>query len=269
MREIVLQEVHQIRSSLPALGTRKLHYLLKGVLRCHGIGIGRDYLFELLAEKGMLIRRRRRRIITTNSNHWMRKYDNLIKLIVIERPEQVWVSDITYLKYNNSFVYLSLITDAYSHQIMGYQVQNDLSTQGCLGALEMALQKRTRSALALIHHSDRGSQYCSKNYVSLLKDNNIGISMTQNGDPYENAIAERLNGILKSEFNFYSTAGNWMQMQEKLAKAILAYNSLRPHDSCDHLTPEQAHQKSGKLNKKWKNYKRKKWDLETQEFEDV
>ena len=258
LREIVLQEVYQIRFNLPGVGTRKLHYLLKGVLQDHGLHVGRDYLFELLAEKGLLIRRRRRRVITTNSNHWMRKYDNLIGLIEIHRPEQVWVSDITYLRCNNCFVYLSLITDAYSHQIMGYRIQNDLSVQGCLQALEMALRKRSTPSSALIHHSDRGSQYCSKSYVELLKENNIEISMTQNGDPYENSVAERLNGILKGEFNLYRTSESLAQLQGRLDQIIQAYNTLRPHDSCDRLTPQQAHQKTGKLKKRWKNYKRRK-----------
>jgi transposase InsO family protein len=258
LREIVLQEVYQIRSNLPGVGTRKLQYLLQGVLQEHGLHVGRDYLFELLAEKGLLIRRRRRRAITTNSNHWMRKYDNLIGLIEIHRPEQVWVSDITYLRCNNSFVYLSLITDAYSHQIMGYRIQNDLSVLGCLQALQMAIRKRSTPSSALIHHSDRGSQYCSKSYVELLTENNIEISMTQNGDPYENSVAERLNGILKGEFKLYSNSGSLAQLQGRMDEIILAYNTLRPHDSCDRLTPQQAHQKTGKLKKRWKNYKRRK-----------
>ena len=155
LQDVVLREVGQIRADLPKLGTRKLHFMLKDPLLKHGIAIGRDYLFDLLCSHGMLIKRRRRRSITTDSNHWMRKYDNLIQEIEIIRAEQVWVSDITYLTLNNSFVYLSLITDAYSHQIMGHQVQNDLSAEGCIGALKTALLKRTTPLLALVHHSDR------------------------------------------------------------------------------------------------------------------
>jgi putative transposase len=162
IRDIVLQEVNKLRNDLPGSGTRKLHYLLENILLEHNISVGRDYLFDLLAASGLLITRRRRRFITTDSNHWMKKYDNLIILEEICRPEQAWVSDITYLRINSNFVYLSLITDAYSRQIMGYRLQNDLSTEGCLQALKMAIDKRKTQHLPLMHHSDRGSQYCSK-----------------------------------------------------------------------------------------------------------
>ena len=265
LQDVVLREVHQIRTDLPKLGTRKLHFMLKEPLLKHGISIGRDYLFDLLCSCGMLIKRRRRRNITTDSNHWMHKYDNLIKEMEIIRAEQVWVSDITYLTLNNSFVYLSLITDAYSHQIMGYQVQNDLSAAGCIGALEMALLKRTTPHLSLVHHSDRGSQYCSKSYVDMLKDAKVAISMTQTGSPYDNAIAERINGILKSEFEIEQNTGSMAQLRLKIVHAINTYNKLRPHDSCQSLTPEQAHLRTGILNKNWKNYKKINWERKKQQ----
>ena len=257
-QDIVLQEIRLIRQDLPALGTRKLHLLLREPLLEHKISVGRDYLFDLLAGLDMLVKKRRRRSITTNSNHWMKKYDNLIAELTITRPEQLWVSDITYLKRNNHFVYLSLITDVYSHQVMGYQVQKDLSADGCIGALNMALAKRTSSHLPLIHHSDRGSQYCSRAYIEILKENKIAISMTQNGDPYENAIAERMNGILKTEFGIEHNTGTMALLKLKVEKSIHAYNNLRPHDSCESLTPIQAHQKTGILKRKWKNYRRLK-----------
>lgn len=260
-RDIVLQEVQNIRTDLPAIGTRKLHYMLADLLKPHGISIGRDYLFDLLAATGLLVARRRRRVITTDSNHWMRRYDNLMALERIIRPEQVWVSDITYLRLNNSFVYLSLITDAYSRQIMGYHLQNDLSAEGCLKALQMAIAKRKTPKLTLMHHSDRGSQYCSKAYVDELNGQTIAISMTKNGDPYENAIAERVNGILKTEFDLQRSTGTFEQLKRKLDKVINAYNTLRPHASCNYLTPVQAHQKQGELNKQWKNYNKEKWEL--------
>lgn len=266
IQDVVLWEVDQIRADLPKLGTRKLHFMLKGPLLKHGVSIGRDYLFDLLCSRGMLIKRRRRRSITTDSNHWMRKYDNLIKEMEIIRAEQVWVSDITYLTLNDSFVYLSLITDAYSHQIMGYQVQNDLSAEGCIGALKMAFLKRKTPLLTLIHHSDRGSQYCSKAYVDLLKDGKLAISMTQSGSPYDNAIAERINGILKSEFEIERNTGSMTQLRLKITQAIHVYNRLRPHDSCQSLTPEQAHQRTGPLNKNWKNYRKIKWESKKQEY---
>jgi putative transposase len=260
IQAVVLQEVAQIRKDLPNLGTRKLHFKLQAPLLAHKISVGRDYLFDLLASRGMLIKKHRRRSITTNSNHWMKKYDNLITEMIIDRPDQLWVSDITYLRRNNIFVYLSLVTDAYSHQIMGYRVQNDLSALGCIAALEMALSRRQSAVLPLTHHSDRGSQYCSKAYVDLLKDNKIQISMTQNGDPYENAIAERVNGILKSEFDVENNSGSMVLLKLKTDKAIYAYNHLRPHDSCESLTPVQAHQKTGILNRNWKNYRKLRWE---------
>jgi putative transposase len=259
-RDIVLQEVHTIRTELPGIGTRKLHYMLSDLLKPHGISVGRDYLFDLLAATGLLVTRRRRRVVTTDSNHWMRRYDNLMAFEQITRPEQVWVSDITYLRLNNSFVYLSLITDAYSRRIMGYHLQNDLSAEGCLQALRMAVSKRRTLALPLMHHSDRGSQYCSKAYVDELNEAVIAISMTKNGDPYENAIAERVNGILKTEFNLERNTGTFEQLKSKLDRVINAYNTLRPHASCDYLTPLQAHQKQGELNKQWKNYSKEKWE---------
>jgi putative transposase len=265
IQDVVIHQVDLIRADLPKLGTRKLHFMLKGVLLKHGITIGRDYLFDLLCSRGMLIKRRRRRCITTDSNHWMRKYDNLIKEMEITRAEQLWVSDITYLTLNKSFVYLSLITDAYSHQIMGYQVQNDLSAEGCIGALKMALLKRTSPKLTLVHHSDRGSQYCSKSYVDLLKDGNLAISMTQSGSPYDNAIAERVNGILKTEFEIEQNTGSMAQLKLKIARVINVYNNLRPHDSCESLTPEQAHLRTGILGKNWKNYRKINWELKKQE----
>ena len=265
IQDVVVHEVSLIRADLPKLGTRKLHFMLKNPLQKHGITVGRDYLFDLLCSRGMLIKRRRRRCITTDSNHWMRKYDNLIKEIEITRAEQIWVSDITYLTLNSSFVYLSLITDAYSHQIMGYQVQSDLSAEGCIGALKMALLKRTTPLLTLTHHSDRGSQYCSKSYIDLLKDGKLAISMTQSGSPYDNAIAERVNGILKTEFEIEKSTGSMTDLKIKIARVINVYNKLRPHDSCESLTPEQAHLRAGILGKNWKNYRKINWERKKQE----
>ena len=254
--DVILQEVASIRKELPRLGTRKLHYMLQNKLSSHQIQLGRDYLFDLLAEHKLLVRQRKRRITTTDSRHWMKKYTNLIKELVIIRPEQVWVSDITYVRLVNQWGYLSLITDAYSRRIMGFSFRQDLSAEGCLDALKMALDNRLYDQ-PLIHHSDRGSQYCSHKYVDLLLQNNIAISMTENGDPYENALAERINGIIKSEFNLYSSVLGFENTKALIAKSIKSYNELRPHASCDYLTPEQAHLTSGSLNKRWKNYKRK------------
>ena len=253
--DVILQEVINIRKDLPRLGTRKLHYVIQNKLISHQISFGRDYLFDLLSEHKLLIRQRKRKAITTDSRHWMRKYSNLVKGLVITRPEQVWVSDITYIRLTNQWGYLSLITDAYSRKIMGYSFRQDLAAEGCINALKMALNNRLYNE-SIIHHSDRGSQYCSHNYVDLLLKNNIGISMTENGDPYENALAERVNGIIKTEFNLYSSSLGFDQTGYQVSKSIKSYNELRPHASCDYLTPNQAHLKSEKLNKRWKNYNR-------------
>lgn len=251
--DIILQEVINIRKDLPRLGTRKLHFVIQNKLISHQISFGRDYLFDLLSEHKLLIRQRKRKAITTDSRHWMRKYSNLVKGLEITRPEQVLVSDITYIRLINQWGYLSLITDAYSRKIMGYCFRQDLAAEGCIEALKMALNNRFYNQ-SIIHHSDRGSQYCSHNYVDLLLKNNIAISMTENGDPYENALAERMNGIIKTEFNLYSSLVGFEQTRNKISKSIKSYNELRPHASCDYLTPNQAHLQSDKLNKRWKNY---------------
>ena len=253
--EIILQIVMEIRTSLPRIGTRKLLHLLTPRLAEHQLEVGRDYLFELLATHKLLVRSRKRKVVTTDSRHWMRKYSNLTTALTIVRPEQLWVSDITYIRLTNGFAYLSLITDAYSRKIMGYHLSKSLSADGCVAALKMALAARMYPAAhALIHHSDRGAQYCCKDYVGLLAGNKIAISMTQNGDPYENALAERVNGIIKGEFNLYSSAVGFEQTGLLVQTALHAYNELRPHASCDYLTPQQAHLQSGVLTKRWKHY---------------
>ena len=217
--------------------------------------MGRDHLFNLLASRGLLVRKRsRRKTITTLSRHRYKKYPNLIKGFIPVAPNQLWVSDITYLPVAKGYAYLSLITDAYSRKIVGYCLRKDLQAQGPLSALQMALSQ-TPDTSFLIHHSDRGTQYCCYEYEALLAhpDNRIKISMTENGDPLENAIAERVNGIIKGEllqehYPDYETAA----MDVKTA--IGTYNYLRPHSSIDYLKPFEAHQTSGALQRKWKNY---------------
>src|SRR5690606_24192596 len=181
----------------------------------------------------------------------MHKYANLIKGLLVNRPEQLWVSDITYIRFRGQWGYLSLVTDAYSKQIMGFCFRKDLSAQGCLEALTMAFGNRMYPECELIHHSDRGSQYCSKAYVDVLLEAKLAISMTENGDPYENAIAERVNGILKADFNLYSSTEGFTETKKRIERNIDAYNRLRPHLSIDLLTPVQAHLKSGDLRKRW------------------
>jgi transposase InsO family protein len=227
-----------LRRQMPRLGTRKLHHLLKEEL-----GMGRDKLFKLLRNEGLLICKRRRYTVTTNSKHWMRKYPNLIKDIALVRPEQVWVADITYIDTDeDGHGYLHLITDAYSKQIMGYELCENMEASSTLKALQMAIANRKYNGQPLIHHSDRGLQYCSKLYTDYLKDNHIAISMTENGDPYENAIAERVNGILKDEFGLSGQLNNINEAMQQTAQSISIYNNSRPHLSCHMLTPVQMHQ---------------------------
>ena len=254
--ELVLYYVNQIRQQLPKLGTRKLYHLLQTRLAPHHVRVGRDHLFDLLRAHHMLVRQRKRKAHTTDSHHWMHKYANLAGQMTIERPDQLWVSDITYIRLNNEFGYLSMITDAYSRKIVGFDFRLDLSAEGCLQALRMALLQRKSNHLDLTHHSDRGAQYCCKDYVDLLKDNTINISMTENGSPYENALAERVNGIIKNEFDLHCRMTGFDQMKEIINQTITAYNSERPHSSCDYLTPLQAHDQTGRLKKRWKNYKK-------------
>lgn len=259
--EIILQLVHEIRRSLPRLGTEKTLFLLQPQLESHGISIGRDSLFALFNVHNLLIRPRKKKVFTTDSRHWMHKYSNLVKGVAINRPEQLWVSDMTYIRVLNQWGYLSLITDAFSRKIMGYCFRSDMLALGCIAALQMALDGRSYSGQSLIHHSDRGSQYCSNDYVELLNSEQISISMTERGDPYENALAERMNGILKGEFNLYSSSCNFEQTHQKIHSSVKAYNELRPHGSCDYLTPCQAHQQGNVLKKRWKAYP-KKWQKE-------
>jgi putative transposase len=254
--DIVIQMVLEHRQSLPMLGTRKLYEILLPSLRSHEIKMGRDHLFELLDKHNLLIRRRKRKALTTDSHHWMHKYMNLTEGLNVLRPEQLWVSDITYIRLTCRWGYLSLITDAYSRKIMGYSFRTDLTAQGCLDALEMALNARQHRESSVIHHSDRGCQYCSKAYVDMLVANKISISMTENGDPYENAIAERINGIIKTEFTLHYSEVSYEDTYEHIHRSIKAYNALRPHSSCDYLTPDNAHMKTGVLKKRWKNYRK-------------
>ena len=223
---------------------------------------GRDALFDLMASEHMLVQRRKRKHITTNSNHWYRKYPNLIKGITPDGPNQIWVSDITYINTKKEFLYLFLITDAYSKKILGYRLAKTLDSVHAVNSLQDAIKNTCQPISGLIHHSDRGIQYCSKEYIDLLNKHGISISMTENGDPLENAIAERINGILKEEYLNDEIIKQGDLEAEKLKKAIEKYNKLRPHLSCNMLTPETAHTSKGNLKRKWKNYYRKTIKLE-------
>jgi len=255
---IVKQMVMVIKKDHPRMGTRKIYHLIKPDLAAAKIKIGRDGLFDLVAANNLQVTRRRRRHITTNSNHPYKRYPNLIRGIEPDQPNQIWVCDITYIKSENEFLYLFLITDAYSKKILGCRLARTLDSNHAVNSLQDAIKNTCKPIAGLIHHSDRGIQYCSKEYVKVLNENNIRISMTEKGDPLENPVAERINGILKDEYLSQYQKLSIIQIEKSVEK----YNRQRPHLSCDMLTPELAHTNSGKLNKRWKNYYRKKVNLE-------
>lgn len=229
-----------VRHRLPRLGARKLYKLLGSDFKQQGLKIGRDRLFDLLRQESLLVVRKRKYISTTDSRLWMRQYPNLVTGMELHRPEQVWVADITYLTTKQGYNYLHLVTDAYSKKIMGYKHSDNLEAIMSLQALKMAFKERSYQH-GLIHHSDRGLQYCSRDYTRLLKENNVSISMTQNGSPYDNAIAERINGILKQEFGLDEVFENMQEAGKQIDESIRLYNSLRPHLSNHYLTPDQMH----------------------------
>lgn len=245
--------VQDIRLEMPRIGTRKLYYMLQPVLKEKKVG--RDRLFDILRANHLLIKPVRSYHVTTNSHHRFRKHKNLVESIAPIRPEEIWVSDITYIGNRNRHLYLSLVTDAYSKKIMGYNLSCSLEVQGTLNALKMANRNRLYKGEPLIHHSDRGIQYCSDVYQRLLKLYHIIPSMTESYDPYANAIAERVNGILKQEFMLEEVNLPMMDMKRVIKDAVYIYNNLRPHYSCGYKTPEYMHhQRKIKI----KNYKKKK-----------
>lgn len=241
--ELILDLVRDQRKD-GRFGVRTLLAMLEPEFAEHNIKIGRDRLFELLREHGMLIRPRRRYTRTTDSNHHYRKWPNLIEEMSITAPEQVWVSDITYIRTQNGFLYLSLVTDAYSKKLMGYHLSHKLEAKGTVAALRMAISQRQYPDRPLIHHSDRGIQYCCANYVEALQQAQIQISMAEKGNPYQNAIAERINRTLKEQLGMDSTFPNYREALNKLIRVVEVYNDRRPHSSCDGLTPNQMHVKN-------------------------
>ena len=249
---LVVDMVLEIRQQMPKIGARKLYYLLGNDLKT--LKIGRDKFIDILRANHLLIVPKRSYHITTNSHHRFRKYNNQLIDLEINRPEQVWVSDITYIGKREKPCYLSLITDAYSKKIVGYNVSDNLNTESSLVALRLAINQRKNKDLVLIHHSDRGLQYCANEYQKLLSKNRIKPSMTQNSDPYENAVAERINGILKQEFNIDKYNKNLPIMKQIIKETVDIYNGKRPHYSNHMLTPNQMHQQN-KL--KIKTYKTK------------
>lgn len=238
----VISMVHTIRKQMPRIGTRKMYYLLSDKLQT--MKIGRDKFFDILRANHLLIKPKRSYHVTTNSHHRFRKHCNLILDIEINRSEQVWVSDITYIGKREQPCYLSIVTDAYSKKIMGYYVADNLNTESCIKALKMAINQRENNQSSLIHHSDRGLQYCADDYQELLSKNKILCSMTQNSDPYENAVAERINGILKQEFMIDKHHQDLNVTRLIVKESIEIYNNQRPHYSNYMLTPIQMHQQN-------------------------
>lgn len=256
--EHVVELVHNARALMPRLGTRKLHYLLYNTLK--SCKVGRDKLFSILRANHLLITPKRNYRITTNSHHRFHKHKNCIENLKITRPEQVWVSDITYIGGRGN-AYLALVTDAYSKKIMGYDLSDSLATEGCLRALLMANKQRIYKNMPLIHHSDRGLQYCSNAYQDELEAKNIIPSMTESYDPYQNAVAERINGILKQEFLLEEYKLSLPMLKDLVANAIKIYNTKRPHWSCYMQTPEQMHKQSISQMRTYKNKSYRKASL--------
>lgn len=227
------------RKYMPQLGVRKLYQLIKPKLVEHDIKLGRDGLFDYLRQEGLLVKAKKSYIKTTFSKHWMKKHPNLLKDTTPTRPEEIFVSDITYVQSNEGVHYLSLVTDAFSRKIVGYHVSNEMKATDVVKALDMAIQNRRYDHDA-IHHSDRGLQYCSTLYQSVLETNNIRPSMTDGYDCYQNALAERINGILKQEFLIYQ-CNTLDELRVLVSESINIYNELRPHLSLEMNTPNKVH----------------------------
>lgn len=239
--DIVRKLVQDIRYYQPKIGGKKLYFLLKDDLDKLPGSIGRDKFFDILRRLGLLVKRRKKYVSTTDSYHRFRKYKNKLKGKLLTGPGQAYVCDITYLRTRGSFVYLFLQTDAYSRMITGWSLSHSLSIEGAIEALKMTI-KQSKNMKGSIHHSDRGIQYCSKDYVKILKKQKVEISMTEENHCYENAMAERVNGILKDEFLLDETFANKKMAFKAVKEAVRSYNTLRPHWSLNLYTPQQIHQ---------------------------
>jgi putative transposase len=252
---IILAEVRRLRRQVAGLGTTKLYELMQEFLASHRIKLGRDRLHNLLKVNGLILTKKRSRVKTTDSDHDLEKYPNQVKELKPTGVGQLWVSDLSYIRVGIGFAYLSVIMDAYSRKIVGWSFHKTLEAKGPVAALEMALQTRSQSDQPLIHHSDRGVQYCSGAYVDRLRQAKITISMTESGDPNENALAERVFRTLKEEFHLWGFPTFGMAVSA-IEQAISAYNSVRPHASLGYKTPNQAHQGQGHQLLKWYPYKK-------------
>jgi putative transposase len=232
---------------LPRLGTLKIYFMIKSKLEHHQIKFGRDKLFSLMREYDLLIKPHRRYVQTTNSKHWMKKWPNIVKGLNIEYPDQVWYSDITYIKTEEGNCYLNMITDGFSRKIVGYALDDNMEAESMIKALKMANIEKD-PVVSTIHHSDRGVQYCSKEYVNLSAKNKIRLSMTENSDPYENALAERMNRTIKEEFGLDRKMLNKRQVEQLVKESIVLYNQRRPHLALKMKTPDEVYyQKKSRL----------------------
>jgi putative transposase len=250
--QLIIQQVHAVRKEQPRCGTRKLLIMLQPFFVQHNIAMGRDAFFDLLSKNKMLVRKTKRSMHTTNSKHHFRRYPNLAKDFTPLKAHELWVSDITYIPLKDRFAYLFLITDAYSRKIVGHHVSDDMKVSSAVVALKKALDQKPVETIVL-HHSDRGIQYCSNEYVALLQQHHALISMTQSGDPLENAIAERVNGILKTEL-ISSSYPDIDKAALSIARAVIIYNFKRRHSSLNYQIPNDVHQQKGPQIKRWKNY---------------
>lgn len=255
--EILRQMVKAQRRLMPRLGGRKLIHLIQPGLP-EELQLGRDAFFDFLRNNGLLVRNRRNRARTTYSNHWLRKYPNLITDFTPQQAHQLLVSDITYIVTGEGFCYLSLVTDGYSRKVVGWELGKTLEAKYTVNALKMAVKQLPKGIRGVFHHSDRGVQYCCDEYVKILKKNHFKISMTENGDPRENAVAERVNGILKQEWLNTMTFKTMEDVKLQLGKIIKIYNQNRPHSSLDMQTPENVHHMELLIKRRWKNYYKKK-----------
>lgn len=250
--DLILQQVYLIRKEQPRCGTRKLLIMLQPFLSQHNINIGRDHFFNLLSKNKLLVRKTKRSVHTTNSKHHFHRYPNLAKGFTPLKAHELWVSDITYIPLKDRFAYLFLITDAYSRKIVGHYVSDDMKVSSAVVALKKALAQKPVETI-VIHHSDRGIQYCSNEYVNLLQQHHAMISMTQSGDPLENAVAERVNGILKTEL-ISSSYEDIDRASVSIARAIIIYNYKRRHSSLNYQIPAEVHLQKGPQIRRWKNY---------------
>ncbi len=240
MEKKVVEIVKNRRKSLPREGVRKLTKSLDAEFSNANLKIGRDTLFNILRKYDMLTLRKKYSSRTTNSLHRFYKYKNIVKDLEVTKPNQVWVSDITYIRTIKGFCYLALITDMHSRKIVGYDISDSLELKGCVRALKKALCQ-AKNIDGIIHHSDRGIQYCSNVYTQILKRNNIAISMTEENHCYENAMAERVNGILKDEFYLDQTFDSLKHAKRATKNAINLYNEIRLHLSLNYNTPNMVY----------------------------